>query len=95
VNPDELDRLTDYLRAQLSGRVRNLHVFARGDVVVLRGRTGSHYSKQLSQELLRKLTAVLLVNEIDVHETSDPWGIAAREIEGEPARRRVRLPSGQ
>jgi hypothetical protein len=89
VNPDELDRLTDYLCAQLSGRVRDLHVSARDDVLVLRGRTGSYRAKQLAQALLRKLTAVLLVNEIDVRDTSDPRGIAARQIEGEPARGRV------
>jgi hypothetical protein len=94
VNPDELDRLINYLRAQLSGRVRDLHVSARGDVVVLRGRTSSYYSKQLAQELLRKLTAVVLVNEIQVHETSDPWGFSDSQIDGIPAHRRAWLPSG-
>jgi hypothetical protein len=95
MRPDEVDRLADYLRAQLSGRVRDLHVAARADVVVLRGRTGSYYSKQLAQELLRRLTAVPLINEIDVHETADPWGFAAWGIEGAPAHGRVRLASGQ
>ena len=95
MNPDELDRLTNYLRAQLSGRVRDLHVSARGDVVVLHGRTGSHYSKQLAQDLLRKLTAVWLVNEIQVHETSDPWGVSDRRIDGVPAHRPAGLPWGR
>ena len=88
MNPDDIDRLTEYLRAQLSRRVQDLRLSAQGDVLVLRGRTGSYYAKQLAQELVRKLTAVLLINEIDVHESSDPWGYAARRIEGEQVRDR-------
>lgn len=95
MKPDELDRLTNYLRAQLSGRVRDLRVSAQGDVVVLRGRASGYYAKQLAQDLVRTLTAVPLINEIDVHETSDPWSFAARQIQGEPAHRRVSLPFGE
>jgi hypothetical protein len=88
VNPDEIDRLTEYLRAQLSRRVHDLRLSAQGDVLVLRGRAGSYYAKQLAQELVRKLTAVLLINEIDVYEPSDPWGLAARRIDGAQVRKR-------
>ncbi len=86
--PDEIDRLAEYVRGQLSRRVRDLRLSAQGDVLVLRGRTGSSYAKQLAQELVRKVTGVLLINEIDVHESSDPWGLAPRRIEGEPVRKR-------
>jgi hypothetical protein len=87
LNPDEIDRLTEYLRAQLSRRVHDLRLSAQGDVLILRGRAGSYYAKQLAQELVRKLTAVLLINEIDVYESSDPWGFAARQIDGVQVRK--------
>jgi hypothetical protein len=77
LNPDEIDRLTEYVRAQLSSRVRDLRLSAQGDVLVLRGRAGGYYAKQLAQEAIRRATAVLLINEIDVYESSDPWGAAA------------------
>ena len=82
MNPDDIDRLTEYLRVQLSRRVQDLRLSAQGDVLVLRGRAGSYYAKQLAQELVRKLTAVLLINEIDVFDQSDPWGFADRQIGG-------------
>jgi hypothetical protein len=88
MDPDEIDRLAEYLRGQLSGRVRDLRLSARGDGLVLRGRAGSYYAKQLAQELVRRVTAVLLINEIDVYESSDPWGYSARRIEGEQVRKR-------
>ena len=87
MNPEAIDRLTEYLRAQLSGRVRDLRLSAQGDVLVLRGRAGSYYAKQLAQELIRRATAVLLINEIDVSESSDPWGFAARQIGGVQVRK--------
>jgi hypothetical protein len=82
VNPDEIARLTEYVRAQLLGRVRGLRLSAQGDVLVLRGRTGTYHAKQLAQELVRKLTAVLLINEIEVSEPSDPWDFSAARLEG-------------
>jgi len=88
VNLDEIDRLTEYLHAQLTGRVRELRLSAQGDVLVLRGRTGTYHAKQLAQELVRKLTAVLLINEIEVYEPSDPWGLSAGRLEGVQLRRR-------
>jgi hypothetical protein len=88
LNPEAIDRLTESLRAQLSGRVRDLRLSAQGDVLVLRGRAGSYYAKQLAQELIRRATAVLLINEIDVYESSDPWGFAAGEIGGVQERHR-------
>jgi hypothetical protein len=79
----------EYLRAQLSGRVRDLRLSARGDVLVLRGRASSYYAKQLAQELVRRVTDVLLFNEIDVFELSDPWGFADRRIKvDQPLKRR-------
>jgi hypothetical protein len=87
VNPDDIDRLTEHLRAQLLRRVQNLRLSAQGDVLVLRGRTGSYYVKQLAQELVRKLTAVLLINEIDVYDSSDPFGYDAKRIEGKQVRK--------
>jgi hypothetical protein len=87
LNPEAIDQLTEYLRSQLSRRVHDLRLSAQGDVLVLRGRAGSYYAKQLAQELVRKLTAVLLINEIDVYEPSDPWGFAARQVGGAQVRK--------
>ena len=37
--------------------------------------------------VLWRATAVLLINEIDVYESSDPWGFAARQIGGVQVRK--------
>jgi hypothetical protein len=64
---DEVDQLAEYVRSQLSGRIDDLRVLARGGRLVLRGHAQSYHAKQLAQELVRKVTGFPpLANEITV-----------------------------
>jgi AraC-like DNA-binding protein len=91
MKPDEADKLAEYVRRQLSGRIRDLRLLARGNGVVLQGRAHSYYAKQLAQELVRKVTGLpLLANEIKVSESPEPRSFAGRRV-AKVNRERARL----
>lgn len=67
VTQEELDRVGTRVQHQLSGRVREFRLTRRGGGVVLTGRAGSYYAKQLAQHAVMKATALPIVgNEIEV-----------------------------
>jgi osmotically-inducible protein OsmY len=68
----------------LAGRhvlsLRGLEIDARGGTVTLRGRVGSFYEKQLSQQCCRRVAGVIdLVDRVEVTETPVRRGRLARE----------------
>jgi hypothetical protein len=78
---DEVERLAEYVRSQLSGRIQDLRLMARGNGLVLRGRAHSYYAKQLAQELVRRVTGLtLLANEIKVLKPPEPRGLAGIRV---------------
>jgi AraC-like DNA-binding protein len=81
MKPDEVDKLAEYMRSQLSGRVRELRLLARDNGLILQGRAYSYYAKQLAQALVRKVTGLpLLANEINVSESPEPRSLAGRRV---------------
>ena len=73
MKPDEVEQLAAHIRSQLSGRILDLRLVARGYGLVLKGRALSYYAKQMAQELVRKATGHRpLANEITVSSSSEP-----------------------
>jgi hypothetical protein len=67
VTQEELDRLGSQVQHQLSGRLRDFRLKRRGGGVVLTGRAGSYYAKQLAQHAVMGATDLpILHNEIVV-----------------------------
>lgn len=63
----EAERLRDLIQSRFGGRVRDFQVLARGGCLVLQGRVGSYYLKQMVQEAVIGATASRVVaNEIVV-----------------------------
>jgi hypothetical protein len=63
----EIDRLELHVRAQLTGRVRDLHVLGTDNGLVLRGHSRTYYGKQLAQHAVMEATALpIAANEIEV-----------------------------
>lgn len=52
-----LDGIAERVQQQLCGRVRDLHLSLGGNGIILRGRTGSYYGKQLAQHSVACATA--------------------------------------
>ena len=64
---EDLDRLVTQVQRELSGRLRDFRVKRKGEGVVLAGRAGSYYAKQLAQHAVMRATALPIVgNEIEV-----------------------------
>ena len=64
---EDLDRLGSHVQRQLRGRLRDFRLKRRGDGVVLTGRAGSYYAKQLAQHAVMRVTSLPIVkNEIEV-----------------------------
>jgi hypothetical protein len=62
-----VERLGAFVRSRVGGRVRNLHVVAAANGVVLRGRAATYYAKQLAQHAVMEATDLPIVaNEIEV-----------------------------
>ena len=59
------------IHSRTHGRVWNLHVEFNGQVVVLRGRTATYYTKQLAQHgALEILNGQPVVNDIEVRKVA-------------------------
>jgi osmotically-inducible protein OsmY len=60
-------RIERQIRRETSDKVRDLHVEVRRDSVVLEGRCGTFYSKQLASHAAMALCGVTpVINQIDV-----------------------------
>jgi hypothetical protein len=63
----KVDKLEEYVRCQLAGRVQELRLSLRDGGLVLQGRCHSHHAKQLAQHFVVAGTHVpLLANHIKV-----------------------------
>jgi len=64
---EEVARVENRIRHQLSGRLREFRLELRGAGVVLRGRARTYYAKQLAQHAVMAATDLpILRNEIEV-----------------------------
>ena len=62
-----IERLGAIVQSRVGGRVRDLHVVAAANGVVLRGRAVTYYAKQLAQHAVMEATSLpIRANEIDV-----------------------------
>jgi len=65
--PCDPHRLELLIRTRSYGRVRDLRLELRGGGLILHGRTGSYYAKQLAQQAVLEAGGLtLLANEIEV-----------------------------
>ncbi len=72
MEPDELERLAEVIGRRLAGRARDLRLSRRDGGLVLKGRAGCYYAKQLAQhEVLKATRTPLLINEIEVLRSTD------------------------
>ncbi len=64
---EELNRLHAHVQQKLNGRLRDFRLKRRGDGVILMGRVGSYYVKQLAQHaVMAESDLPILRNEIEV-----------------------------
>jgi hypothetical protein len=64
---EEIHQLETQLHDRLSGRVRDLHIFAQDRGLVLEGRAPTYYVKQLAQHVVMEATQYpILTNRIEV-----------------------------
>lgn len=65
---DELmQRVVVRLEDRLGGQVRNLRIASREDGLILRGQVNTYYSKQLTQEIVMRVSGLgIVMNEIEV-----------------------------
>jgi hypothetical protein len=76
----EVDRLQEYVRCRLGGRVQDFRLLMRDNGLVLQGHSRSAHDKQLAQEFVVVATYVpVLVNEIRESESSIPTVTESRE----------------
>ncbi len=67
MSQEDLDRLVAQVQHELSGRLRDFRLKRRGDGVILMGRAGSYYAKQLAQHAAMEITGLPIhANEIEV-----------------------------
>jgi hypothetical protein len=63
----ELEPLAAAVLARLGGRIHNLRLLLREDGLILQGRVGTYYAKQLAQHAVMKVTEYRIqANEIEV-----------------------------
>ena len=64
---EALDRLCAHVQHELGGRLRDFRLKCQGEGVVLTGRVGTYYAKQLAQHAVMRATVLpILGNEIEV-----------------------------
>jgi anti-sigma B factor antagonist len=64
----EIGQLETHVQSRLHGRVRHFRLVARGCGLVLTGRAGTYYGKQLAQHAVMEATSLpILANEIEVY----------------------------
>lgn len=67
INQEQLDRIEQRIKYQLSGRLRGFSLKYGSDGLVLRGRTRTYYAKQLAQHAVMDATDLPIVrNDIEV-----------------------------
>jgi hypothetical protein len=68
VDKELAERLEGYIERRASGRIRDLHVVCREDLIILSGRARTYHAKQLAQEAVLDLTdgPTVLANQIVV-----------------------------
>src|SRR5687767_4222748 len=67
VNQEDLDRLGAQVQRELRGRLRDFRLKGKGAGVVLTGRVGTYYVKQLAQHAVMRATYLPIIgNEIEV-----------------------------
>jgi len=72
--PSIPEETLERVKMLLRGRVRELQILWRDGCVVLQGKASSYHVKQLAQHfLLKSLSVVALVNEIEVQNSVTPW----------------------
>ena len=63
----EADRLQEYVRCQLAGRLQDLRPLLRDNGVVLQGNAHSYHAKELAQHFVVEATHIpLMTNDIEV-----------------------------
>jgi hypothetical protein len=61
------EHLAHRLQQQLGSRFRGVHIDVMDDGLILRGRVGTYYAKQIAQHVLMRLTELpILANDIEV-----------------------------
>ncbi|MEI8383937.1 MAG: hypothetical protein WCJ09_27735 [Planctomycetota bacterium] len=56
------------LKARFGGQMRDIHIAVLRDGLVLRGRVGTYYGKQMAQEVATEVTGLTVrSNDIEVH----------------------------
>jgi hypothetical protein len=62
------ERLEGYIERRACGRIRDLHVVCRDDLIILNGRARTYHAKQLAQEAVLDFTegSPALANQIVV-----------------------------
>lgn len=65
---DELiHRVAAHLQSRVGGQLRDLSIMIRENGLILQGRVGTYYSKQLAQELARQVSGLTIAaDEIEV-----------------------------
>lgn len=64
---EEIERIGTQIRSQLSGRLRDFRLEIGDAGVILRGRSGTYYAKQLAQHaVMAACDLPILRNEIEV-----------------------------
>lgn len=64
---DLVQRVVCGLQRRLGSPVRNFQLVARNDGLILRGQVGTHYGKQMAQEVVLQVAgASILANDIEV-----------------------------
>ena len=68
VSPDEyLESLESLIQRRLGGRIRDLHVVARDNGIILQGRAATYHTKQLAQHAAMEISGMpILANDIEV-----------------------------
>lgn len=73
---DEIDSVMAHLTSHLRGRLHDASVSVHRDGVVIRGKAGSYYVKQLAQDAVMKgVSLPIAANDIEV---STPYGVRGR-----------------
>jgi hypothetical protein len=68
VAPEEyLESLESLIQHRLGGRIRDLHVIARDNGIILQGRAATYHTKQLAQHAAMEISGMpILSNDIEV-----------------------------
>jgi hypothetical protein len=64
---EQLESVAALIQSRLGGRIRDLHVIARDNGIILQGRTATYHTKQLAQHAAMEIAGLpILRNDIEV-----------------------------